>query len=97
MEINYGDIIKNSRIKLGLSQCDISEVLDFSDRQMSRVENNKSGLSLGRLEILSDELKYNFVKLNIQTVRFKTYFDYVAFCELDKALISLDPVKYKRF
>ncbi len=96
MGINFGDIIKNSRIKLGLSQCDLSEVLDFSDRQMSRVENNKSGLSLGRLEILSDELKYNFVKLNTQTARFKTYFDYVAFCELDKVLITLDANEIQR-
>ncbi len=96
MGINFGNVIKNSRIRLGLSQCDLSEILDFSNRQMSRVENNKSGLSLGRLEILSDELNFNFVKLNNQTVRFKTYLDYVAFCELDKVLITLDTKEIKR-
>ncbi len=90
MGINFGDVIKAIRTKKGLSQLELSERMGLSTVHLSRIENNKTGVSDETLADLSDELHFNFLKLNSHTNRFKTYFDYVAYFELDKALITFD-------
>lgn len=90
MGINFGDVIKAIRTKSGFNQLELSERIGLSTVHLSRMENNKTGVSDESLKDLSDELHFNFLKLNSHTNRFRTYFDYIAYFELDKALITFD-------
>ncbi len=90
MKINFGKIIKNSRVKVGLNQRELAELLKCSTVQISRMENDDTGISSGKLIELSYLLKFNFLKLYKHTSHFKSYLDYEAYFTLDKAMISTD-------
>ena len=51
-----GDRISRQRIKLGLSQQDVYDELDFSQNHYSRIENGRDGISVEKLIQLCDIL-----------------------------------------
>lgn len=51
-----GDRISRQRIKLGLSQQDVYDELDFSQNHYSRIENGRDGISIEKLIQLCDIL-----------------------------------------
>lgn len=46
---NYGTIIKNLRIKMGLTQNEVAESLNVTPGYISNVENNRTAMSLNIL------------------------------------------------
>jgi len=61
--LNIGDKIRNVRRHKGLSQEYVAEYLNISQVALSSIENNKSKLSVNRLEQLS-----NLFQMNINDV-----------------------------
>ena len=51
-----GDDIKNARRKIGKTQEELADEIDFSPRQLSRIENNKSLGKYGRFLQLVEKL-----------------------------------------
>ena len=49
---NWGEILKNHRLKLGLTQEDLAEKIDISVAFLSRVERGNSHINLKRLNQL---------------------------------------------
>lgn len=54
--LKIGERISRQRIKLGLTQQDVYDKLDFSQNHYSRIENGRDGISVEKLIQLSDIL-----------------------------------------
>ena len=55
MEI--GARLRESRINLGLSQAKIAEILDVTDDHYRKLESGNTGLTIGKLRLLYEELR----------------------------------------
>lgn len=59
--MKYGDIIKERRVVLGLTQQDLSDYTGLSTRYINSVENGKGNPSMKTLEKIADILGLEIV------------------------------------
>ncbi|MDE5576455.1 MAG: helix-turn-helix domain-containing protein, partial [Oscillospiraceae bacterium] len=65
--LKIGERISRQRIKLGLTQQDVYDKLDFSQNHYSRIENGRDGISVEKLIQLSDILKLSQIHISEPT------------------------------
>lgn len=82
-----GDLIKQRRLELGMSQSELGSQIFRSKSQICKIENGDSGLDRQTLVLLSQKLNFNFAKIYMYSNMFNSYDEYKIYFEL-KTLIT---------
>ncbi len=96
MEYQLGDIIKEKRIELGYTQQELADMSGYTRTLISKIEQSKRKPSEDLLLELSYLLSFDFVSLQKNLGKYKSFNHYTLFYELSQAVEVRDNDKVKK-